>query len=120
LFEQPGTNPELLLGLIEHKIPHGRIGLIRKGSGEVVGLADLVDAKAPLRTRKEYAATARYHCTTSPADQAEAFADCYRTPWVLAQAQKLPCPVRYKHPSGAIIWVRLAPSVQRQIVVQLR
>ena len=96
----------------------GRIGLIRKGSGQVVGVADLVDSKAPLASRKEYAVAERFH-GIPPDQQAQAFAGGWRTPWVLARVRPLPRPVRYIHPSGAVIWVNLAADVETQIAAQV-
>ena len=45
--------------------------------------------------------------------RSEAFTDGWRTPWVLANARPLQKPVRYKHPSGAVIWVNLDPRCHR-------
>src|SRR5262245_36582037 len=96
----------------------GKIGLIKKGSGQVVGVADLVDSRAPLASRKEYAATRRRHGIPS-AHQAAAFVGGWRTPWVLANARRLTCPVSYVHPSGAVIWVNLSPAVVSKICAQI-
>jgi hypothetical protein len=92
----------------------GQIALIRKGSGHVVGVATLVDSLAPLMDRESYAATERFH-RIPPDRQERAFADGWRTPWVLSNACGLRRPVPYSHPSGAVIWVNLAPEVVSQI-----
>ena len=39
----------------------GQIALIRKGSGQVVGTANVVDSKPPLATRADYAAAEQHH-----------------------------------------------------------
>ena len=40
--------------------------------------------------------------------------------WVVQNARRLERPVAYRHPSGAVIWVRLEPGVERKIKGQLR
>lgn len=40
--------------------------------------------------------------------------------WVVENPRRLARPVEYQHPSGAVIWVRLEPGVERKIEVQLR
>ncbi len=80
----------------------GQIALIRKGSGQVVGIANVVDSKPPLATRADYAAAERHH-RIPPAWQERSFMDGWRTPWVLANARPLQRPVRYDHPFGAVV-----------------
>ena len=95
----------------------GQVALIRKGSGQVVGVADVVDSRPALATRAEYAAAEQHH--QIPADRQErAFGDGWRTPWVLANARPFRHAVRYKHPSGAVIWVNLEPDVAAQVQAQ--
>jgi len=95
----------------------GRIALIRKASGQVVGVADVVDCKVPIATPEEYAAAERFH-GVPPLRQAQALADGWKVPWVLSNARMLTRPVRYIHPSGAVIWVNLAPNVEHEILAQ--
>jgi hypothetical protein len=92
----------------------GRIALIRKGSGQVVGTAEVIDTLPPLDTRDAYAASEDRH-RIPPARQATAFADGWRHPWVLRNAQKLSTPIPYQHPRGAVIWVTLAPDVAARV-----
>lgn len=40
--------------------------------------------------------------------------------WVVKNPRRLARPVEYLHPSGAVIWVRLEPGVERKIKFQLR
>jgi hypothetical protein len=96
----------------------GQIALIRKGSGQVVGTGNVVDSKPPLATRADYA-TAEKHHRIPPARQERAFTDGWRTPWVLANARALQKAVRYKHPSGAVVWVNLEPDVAAQVQAQV-
>jgi hypothetical protein len=87
----------------------GRIGLIESGSGTVVGTCELVDCKGPL-TREQRRTGARRAGfprgeTIGPGTYA----------WVLKRARRLRQPVRYRHPRGAITWVKLGASVRRQL-----
>jgi hypothetical protein len=96
----------------------GPIALIRKGSGQVVGIAEVTDCRPPLNTPAAYAEAEPYH-RIPPARQGQAFADGWRTPWVLANARPLKKPVPYKHPSGAVIWVTLDDAVSAAISEQV-
>lgn len=95
----------------------GAIALIRKGSGLVVGTAHVVDSKPPIATRADYAAAELKH-RIPPARQERAFTDGWCTPWVLANAEPLKKTVRYKHPSGAVVWVNLEPDITAQVQAQ--
>ncbi len=88
----------------------GPIALIRKGSGHVVGLAELVDSRQAITTPEAYAEAEPKH-RIPPERQASAFRDGWVTPWVITGARPLRRPVPYSHPSGAVIWVTLAPEV---------
>jgi hypothetical protein len=96
----------------------GRIALIQSGSGTVIGVADLVDAVGPL-TRRDVAANARKLGLRKPGPSGPL---PYRRTfaWVLKNARRLKTPVRYRHPSGCIIWVNLGPGVQAAISRQLK
>jgi hypothetical protein len=95
----------------------GRIAPVRKGSGHVVGTADVVGCRPPLATRADYAAAERQH-KIPPARQEQAFTDGWRTSWVLANAGALKKAARYKHPFGAVVWVNLEPEVAAQALAQ--
>jgi ASCH domain-containing protein len=96
----------------------GRIALIQSGSGTVIGVADLVEAVGPL-TRRDLAANARKLGLRKPGPSGPLH---YRRTfaWVLKNARRLKTPVRYRHPSGCIIWVNLGPGVQAAISRQLK
>lgn len=96
----------------------GTVGLIRKGSGQVVGVARIVDSLLPLSTSEAYAAGEPRH-RIPEARQEQARRDGWNTPWVLADARPLAEPVSYRHPSGAVIWVNLDPKVTSDIAAQL-
>ena len=95
----------------------GRIALIRKGSGRIVGTADVINSLPSLDTAEAYAGAESKHCIP-PSRQELAFSDGWRTPWALANAHALDAPVPYKHPSGAVIWVNLDPGVKMAIEAQ--
>ena len=97
----------------------GPIALIRKGSGQVVGTAEVADCRPPLSDAAAYTAAERFHCIPS-ARQQQAFADGWRTPWVLAEAHPLARPVPYAHPNGAVIWVNLDEAVAAQVQASAR
>jgi hypothetical protein len=96
----------------------GPVALIRKGSGYVVGVAEAIDAPPAIANREAYAATEMFH-RVPPERQERAFADGWRTPWVLANARKLQRTVPYRHPSGAVIWVNLQPETTTDIEAQI-
>lgn len=88
----------------------GSIALIRKGSGQVVGTAEIVDSLPSIEDASEYSRTESQH-RIPPSRQPTAFSDGWRTPWVLANAQRLAQPIAYTHPNGAVIWVNLDDDV---------
>ena len=93
----------------------GPIALIPKGSGQVVGTAKVRDCRPPLMTREAYAEAEPYH-RMPPARQERASADRWRT----GNARPLSQPVRYKHPSGGVIWVNLEPEVVAKVEAHAR
>lgn len=97
---------------------HGEIGLIRKGSGQVVSVAEIAGSLPTLETALQYAAAEPKH-RIPPDRQLKAFADGWRTPWVVENARPLSKPIRYQHPFGAVIWVNLDQSVTEAIVAEL-
>ena len=82
----------------------GPIALIQSKSGTAVGTCDLVDVVGPL-SLAQYCRSARR--TGSRASRLP----YATTAWMLRDARRLPEPIPYRHPSGAVIWVRLQPSV---------
>jgi hypothetical protein len=93
----------------------GRIGLIRKGSKTVIGLADLVDTLPKLPRSELRASFAKHRVPEHEID--ENFK--WSTAWVLQRARSLQEPVPYRHPAGAVIWVNLDPKVAAVIDQQL-
>ena len=95
----------------------GPVALIRKGSGQIVGLAEIVDAIGPL-TDQQLSDGMDKHLRTVERMNDPAVAK-YRYAWVLEGARKLRHPVPYKHPSGAVIWVNLASETAAQVLSAL-
>lgn len=100
-----------------HTYKEGRIALIESGTGTVVGVAELAGAVGPL-SLKELAANWRQagfgrdeHLNRLPYKKTFA--------WVLKNPKRLRAPVPYDHPSGAVIWVRLKPSVEHAVLQQI-
>ena len=91
----------------------GPIALIESRSGTVVGVCYLTVCVGPL-TLKELHRAVRHHCADLEKFQSKL---PYRRThaWVLAGARRLPRPIPYRHPPGAVIWVRLESAVIRQL-----
>jgi hypothetical protein len=96
-----------------HTTKRGWIGLIRKGSGKVVGIARIIDSLGPMSI-DEIRAAESLHRSGSTSETSR-----YRHAWVLADAVALSSPVDYEHPAGAVIWVTLAQPVVESIGMQL-
>jgi hypothetical protein len=92
------------------------IALIPSRSGTVIGVCDLVDCIGPL-TAEQFRKNAR----KAGMRPGEARLGSYRQTfaWVLKKPRTLKWPVPYRHPSGAVIWVRLDGRVEREILGQL-
>jgi hypothetical protein len=115
LILQGNKTWEMRTGTWKHR---GVIGLIRKKSGHVVGVAELVDNRPPLTNLGAYAEAEDFH-RIPPEQQAAAFAGGWTTPWVLKNAQPLRRPVPDTHPNGAVKSVNLSEEVAAQVQRQL-
>jgi len=96
----------------------GPVALIKKGSGHIVGVADVIGCQPPIASLEAYEVAEPKHRIPATR-QAQAFKDGWITPWVLANAKLLAQPVRYRHPNGAVVWVNLEPGVLAAINAQL-
>jgi hypothetical protein len=94
----------------------GRIALVASGSGTVIGVCNLVESIGPLT-----ADGFRKNAKKAGMRPSECKLGYYRKTyaWVLEKPKYLKKPVPYKHPSGAIIWVKLTAGVERKILDQL-
>lgn len=91
----------------------GWFGLIRKGSGTVVGLARLVECGKPL-SQVEMIANTHHHLIPEDMIRRGEVAK-WVVPWKLSDIVPIEEPVTYEHKSGAVIWVNLSPDVCRQL-----
>lgn len=94
----------------------GPIGLIRKGSLQVVGIANMSNASGPYDNDALIANT-KHHTIPS-----KMFADPaykWRHAWELTEVKPLAEPVRYVHKNGAVIWVDLDDEAIENIARQL-
>lgn len=81
-----------------HTKVHGMIGLIKKGSGLIVGEAWLDDS-VKLSKPKVFKGGHCIDYDNNPGLKK------YNIAWPLSQVKKYITPIPYKHPQGAVIWV---------------
>ena len=79
----------------------GLIGLIEAGSGLITGEAEIVSTRTWL-TKEQLA----YHRDKHRCKDISIL-EKWRCAWVLKNAKKYDEPIPYKHPKGAVIWVKL-------------
>lgn len=91
----------------------GWFGLIRKGSGTVVGLARLVECGNAL-DHDGMIATINHHRIPEDMIRRGEVAK-WVIPWKLSNVIALDPPVPYEHNAGAVIWVNLSPDVSRRL-----
>lgn len=89
----------------------GSIALIESGSGTVVGLCTLADVIGPL-SLAELKKNAR-HVGCKPNEISLYYKHTFA--WVLRDAKRLVRAVPYRHPQGAIIWVKLTKAVAESV-----
>jgi hypothetical protein len=97
----------------QHTTMRGEIALIRKGTAQIVGVADLIDS-LPQLDPQGLAESVQFH-GVPPSEQASAIANGWLFPWLIVNARRLSSPVPYLHPSGAVTWVNLDPGVTQSI-----
>jgi hypothetical protein len=91
----------------------GEIALIRKGTGQIEGVAHLVDSLPQLDPRG-LAESVQFHGVL-PSEQANVISNGWLFPWLIVNTRRLSSPVPYLHPSGAVTWVKLDFSVVQSI-----
>ncbi|WP_312529539.1 hypothetical protein [Paracoccus sp. (in: a-proteobacteria)] len=91
----------------------GWFGLIRKGSGQVVGLARLVDCGASLSQSEMLASHDHHRIPTDMILRGEVAK--WIIPWKLADIIPLEKPVSYEHRSGAVTWVVFTSEVSKKL-----
>jgi hypothetical protein len=83
----------------------GTIALIRSGSSQIVGTCELAEVLGPLAVSDMRDNISKHFEAQDSLLDALPYERTFA--WVLRNAQRLPQPIRYKHPSGAVIWVKL-------------
>jgi hypothetical protein len=83
----------------------GQIALIQKGSGLIIGVCDLIDVKGPLSVDELEKSIDKHQVPIGFLRNALNYKKTYA--WVLTNARRLRNPKPYKHPLGAVIWVKL-------------
>jgi hypothetical protein len=96
----------------------GWIGLIEKGTGTVIGMARLTGSLPALSRHAHHLHFKKHRVPDQPGRKT--YDGKYLIPWVLTKAFRLPTPLAYQHPSGAITWVTFAEEVSRSLVRRLR
>ncbi|MDQ0174684.1 ASCH domain-containing protein [Bacillus chungangensis] len=92
------------------------IGIIAGGTGKIIGVCELVGVRGPL-SLEEYIETyslgggvdPQYLNRTQTLPYKQTFA------WELKNPQRLSEPIRYEHPNGAVIWVKLKKNTQEAL-----
>ena len=94
----------------------GLIGLIKKGTKQIHGVANLVDCLAKIEPHK-LMGNQKYHAI--PTRRFRFAIDMnWLNPWVLAGARRLTRPVSYVHKSQ-VSWVNLDLAVEEAILKQI-
>ena len=93
----------------------GPIGLIKKGGGKVVGMADITDVVGPLSTAEMLANQDKHRIT--PQRLADPSVANWNRAWVLSNVKALGNPVPYVHPNGAQSWIVLDERARVQLAV---
>lgn len=87
----------------------GRVGLIRKGTAHIVGVADIIDSLDAL-DGAQLAASRDRHGIPAEMD-GEILRARWVYPWVLGNVRALPTAVPVGKTAGPVMWVKLAPEV---------
>jgi len=96
----------------------GPIALIKQGSGQIIGVANLVDTKGPLSQQDKLNAMDKHQISIERLQSGET--DKWGNAWVMENAQPLISPIDYQHPNGAVIWVNLEIQVQEKLAIAMQ
>ena len=91
----------------------GPIALIQGGSGTVVGVCEVVGVKGPLSVSELRRTASRHRVLTAILNAGLRYRKTYA--WIVRGARRLRAPVRYRHPSGGVICVKLTPHVVKAV-----
>lgn len=95
----------------------GWIGLIRKGTGCVWGIARIAECGHPMRPEQMIETFEKHRIPRQMIRSGEVAK--WNTPWKLEDVKALPKPVPYTHKPGAVIWVTLDAQVSQAIAQQV-
>ena len=98
----------------------GAIALSEKGDKKIMGICCLAECIGPL-TVEEYIKNARKMNRTKKELESKRedleidfiLSDYYA--WVLTDVRRLPKPITFRNPSGAVTWAKLPPAVSRKL-----
>ena len=90
----------------------GPIALIKKGSKQVVGVANVTDSIGPLTLQHLHGDINKH---SVPASIFEKSDYNWLHAWQLSNISRLADPINYKHKNGAVIWVALNPEAQNAL-----
>lgn len=80
----------------------GKIGLIQSGSGKIMGECNLIDCIGPLSKEQLFKNKDKHKVNDiNSISYKNIFA------WVIKDAKRYNLAISYKHPMGAIIWVKV-------------
>lgn len=88
-------------GVRTHK--RGLIGLIQSGTGEVKGIASLTDCRK--LDKKDFVRLQGFHQIKDKEWEELPYKNVYG--WKMEKRRRLRKPVKYNHPRGAVIWVKV-------------
>lgn len=94
----------------------GTIGLVKKGTGQVWGIATVVNCIGPLSEAEKLANQHRHLVTPERWKLPEV--QKYRYAYELTNVRKLSAPVPYQHKSGAVTWVSFDDATARAIMAK--
>lgn len=95
----------------------GPIGLIRKGTGSIWGVANLVSCGDALMPEDMIASFSKHRIPEAMIRSGQVAK--WNRPWALEGTRALSSPVSYVHNSGAVTWVTLDREVSDAINQQL-
>jgi hypothetical protein len=95
----------------------GPIALIKQGSGQIIGVANLVDVKGPLSDQEKLDNINQHQISVERLQVGDTAK--WNVAWVLESAQLLDTPINYQHPNGAVIWVNLEAKVQEKLALAI-
>lgn len=90
----------------------GPVALIEKGSGTVVGVASILDSLGPL-SRQDISENLRKH-RVGPEIYTQSDYK-WNHAWALGEVIPLSHPVKYRHKSGAVIWIELDTAAREAL-----